>query len=128
MNSPVKPSFTHTDNYFGQTPFSCVEEAWFWFVQSYEALHSGARVRGGYSNTIRPCEPVDIYSIVMRLFKQRFLNKAHMRVLSQYGEAMAAPNPRYHEQVRDYDLWHQALAKLETPLLRKGIIVEKNAS
>lgn len=123
MPSSVNSSFVSSDNYFGQTPFSSVEEAWFWFVQSYDALHSGARVRSGYSKTIRPCEPVDIYTIAMRLFRQGFLNKAHMRVLSQYGAAMSPPNARYHEQTRDCDLWHQAMLKLTTPMHRKGIIV-----
>lgn len=128
MQPPVNHSFLNTDHNFGQTPFSSVEEAWFWFVQSYDALHSGARVRSGYSNIIRPCEPVDIYTITMRLFRQGFLTKAHLRVLSQYGAAMSSPNPRYHEQVRDYDLWQQAMKKLEIPMQRKGIIVGSESS
>jgi hypothetical protein len=128
MQPPVNTSFHACDHYFGQTPFSSVEEAWFWFVQSYDALHSGARIRSGFSKIIRPCEPVDIYAIAMRLFKQGFLNKSHMRVLAQYGETLIPPNPRYYEQERDCDVWNQAMDKLRTPMIRKGIIIGDKAS
>lgn len=123
MHPPVKNSFEQSSDYFPNTPFSGVEEAWFWFVKSYEALHSGARVRGGHGNVVRPCEPVDIYTIAMRLFRQGFLNKEHMRVLSHYGQVNTPPNPRYHEQTHDCDLWNQAMAKLTAPMRLKGIIV-----
>ncbi len=92
-------------------------------MQSYDALHSGARVRKGQGSLIRPCEPVDIYATTMRLFKQGFLKKNHMRVLAHYGETLTPPNPRDYEQAPDYELWQQAMQKLETPLRRKGIIV-----
>ncbi len=110
--------------YWSQNPFLTAEEAWFWFVQSYDAIHAGARVRKGYGSVVRPCEPVDIYTIVMRLFKQGFLHKEHLRVLTQYGQKLSAPNPRYQNQIHDSDLWYQAMDHLKSRMQHKGIVAQ----
>ncbi len=46
-------------------PFRTAEEAWLWFICAVEARAEGAVPGGGRGDIPRPCEPVDIYTIII---------------------------------------------------------------
>ena len=98
-------------------PFPDAEAAWFWCLETAEAVHSGARLRAGMGAVSRPCESVDIQNVVLRLVRQQLLNDAHLRTLCTYGRQQMRPgNPA------DAWLWQQAMNRMTPPLQRKGII------
>lgn len=106
----------------GGVPFPSAEEAWFWFIQAQEAKAAGARVRAGLGLTERPCEPLDIYRTVDRLYRQRKLLRDHLHVMAHYGRRLSAPDSSRDREARAAVLWAEAFDQL-TPLLRqKGIV------
>jgi hypothetical protein len=104
-------------------PFHSAEEAWFWFLQAQTARAEGARIVAGAGCNPRPCEPVDIFRALERLYRARRLVMDHMLVLRYYGRRMMPPDPHCPKEVRAYGLWTEALERLEEVLLGKGIVV-----
>lgn len=103
-------------------PFESAEEAWFWFIRAQEAKNDGARFISGQGLIPRPCEPVDILRVLDQLYRQRRLLRDHLLVLRHYGRRDMAPDPRRVKEVRAYEIWIQALGRLEPVLERKGIV------
>lgn len=103
-------------------PFESVEEAWFWFVSSYEAKEDGARFIAGSGLLPRPCEPVDILRAVDGLYRQRRLQRDHLLVLRHYGRRLMAPDVRRPKEARAHTLWEEAMMRLEAVLEKKGIV------
>lgn len=103
-------------------PFSDAQEAWFWFIRSTRARMDGARLSAIASNETRPCEPDDVYRIVLGLREKRLLRDDHLRVLAQYGWRESPPAPRLFEEEHALCLWDEALDRLTTPLIAKGIV------
>lgn len=105
-------------------PFISAEEAWFWFIQSQSARNDGARFASGIGKTPRPCEPIDILKILDHLCRQRRLFRDHLLVLRHYGRRLMAPDPRRIKEARAHGLWCEALDRLESAFVRKGIVRE----
>lgn len=103
-------------------PFASVEEAWFWFVQANAARQAGARIVKGIGCQQRPCEPVDILTVLERLYRSRRLMMDHIRVLHFYGVRMVAPDPYRTKEIRAHKIWSEALERLEDVLMAKGIV------
>ncbi|CAK0778027.1 HEPN domain-containing protein [Azospirillaceae bacterium] len=103
-------------------PFSSAEDAWFWFVQAWEARANGARFSANLASQPRPCEPADILQVVHRLYRQRKLIQDHLCVLLHYGRRLKAPNPHHRREQRATELWREAFAALTPVLQTKGII------
>ena len=108
-------------------PFSSAEEAWFWFIQAYDARQDGAKVAAGNALFPRPCEPLDILSALDKLYRNRRLVMDHMLVLRHYGRRLLPPDPDRPKELRAYYLWREALDRLEDSLVKKGV-VEKQQS
>ena len=108
----------------GVVPFSSVEEAWFWFVQAHMARQEGARIVKGIGYTQRPCEPVDILTIIDRLYRARHLHIDHIRVLHFYGVRRMAPDPDRKRERYAHLLWHEAIKRMGDIFIRKGIVSE----
>lgn len=105
-------------------PFSCAAEAWFWFLQAQQAREDGARITAGSGIVSRPCEPVDIYRVVDRLYRQRRLVMDHLLVLRHYGRRLMPPDPRRAKEIRAHALWVEAMARIEDSLIAKGIVAK----
>ena len=110
------------------TPFLSAEEAWFWFVQNQLAKADGARIAAGMSLVQRPCEPVDIYKVMERLYRGRRLLMDHILVLRHYGRRLMSPDPRRPKEIRAHGLWVEALERMEEVMILKGIVKEKTFS
>ncbi len=105
------------------TPFATVEEAWFWTMAALVARRDGARFRAGLARRQRPCEPDDVVTCLDRLYRQRRIDLAHVRILRIWGERGTTPDPRMPAERNDLKLWNEALSRLAFPLRQKGIVV-----
>ncbi|MEO0391973.1 MAG: hypothetical protein AAF213_01865 [Pseudomonadota bacterium] len=122
-NTPASTAANTADSAPDQSlGFRDVEEAWFWFMAAYEARQSGAKIVAGVGALPRPCEPLDILRVVDRLYRQRRLYIDHLRVLNFYGKRRSPPDPRRDQERKAYGIWHEALARIEPALRRKGIM------
>ena len=104
------------------TAFTNAEEAWFWFVNAMQARHDGARIVAGLGQVIRPCEPVDIYKAIDRLYRNRRLLIDHIKVMRHYGMRGVRPEPTRIREALSAKLWDEAMERLEQSLKLKGII------
>lgn len=107
------------------SPFTSAEEAWFWFIQNQMAREDGARIAAGLSLVVRPCEPVDIYKIMERLYRGRRLLMDHILVLRHYGRRLMSPDPRRIKEIKAHGLWVEALSRMEEVMIGKGIVEAK---
>ena len=103
-------------------PFSTVSEAWFWYMACHQAKLDGARVTAGLARVNRPCEPGDIFAIVIRLYSSRRLSREHLRVMIRFGRTMLPPDPAHPGLTRQARSWHEGMARLECELRAKGIV------
>ncbi|MCE2510385.1 MAG: hypothetical protein J4G10_05345 [Alphaproteobacteria bacterium] len=110
--------------YFPQAglPFATAEEAWFWFVQCFQARRAGARIGAGRGETVRPCDPDDVLAAVNRLYRRRCLRREHLLVLSEYGERLLPPDGNRKGEAAAARLWEEALDRLACVLRSKGIV------
>ena len=108
--------------------FVDAEEAWFWFVRSERARREGARLTEATSGDTRPCEPDDLYRVVMGLRRCHKLRDEHLQVLAQYGWRECPPDSRVREEERALSLWTEALDRMTTPLKYKGIVRHDNTA
>ncbi len=106
-------------------PFDSAEAAWFWFVQAQVARLEGARISAGAGTFQRPCEPVDIYRELDRLYRGRRLVIDHIKVLRHYGLRLTSPDPRRPKELRAHHIWTEAMERLEEALVSKGIVVPR---
>lgn len=106
-------------------PFTSAEEAWFWFIQAQMARADGAKIVAGASGIERPCEPVDIFRVMERLYRGRRLLMDHVMVLRHYGRKMVPPDARRAKECRAATLWTEALERIEEVLISKGIVEER---
>ena len=102
-------------------PFASAEEAWFWFLQAQAARLEGAEMNRSALYP-RPCEPIDIFKVVDRLYRNRRITIEHLRVLKHYGQRVMAPDPDRVKEIRAHALWTEALDIMEDVLVTKGIV------
>lgn len=103
-------------------PFATVEELVFWAVPALIARHEGVRIVAG-RGVARPCEPVDFQVVVNSLLRERKLVAMHLRTLFRFGQLGFPPDPLAGDAARYVTWWHEALDRLRTPLVAKGIVV-----
>ncbi len=114
---------SHLDNYpVGAVPFIDAEEAWFWFLQAQAARNEGAKFVAGQGLCVRPCEPVDIFKVVDRLYRNRRISIDHINVLKHYGQRSMAPDRDRPREMRAYTLWTEALEMMGEILMNKGVV------
>lgn len=103
-------------------PFINAEEAWFWFVRSQRARLEGMKLQSDEADIARPCDPDDLYRVLMALVRSRVLGRHHMKVLANFGLLERTPDPRLREEQRAHFLWEEALDRMTTVLKQKGIV------
>lgn len=103
------------------TLFKDAEEAWFWFIQAYDARQDGARITAHQGLYKRPCEPSDILKICERLRRHRRLDMNHFRIMRHYGQRMMAPDPSITKERFAHRLWIEAMDILGEVLVAKDI-------
>ncbi|MCB9979426.1 MAG: hypothetical protein H6862_07490 [Rhodospirillales bacterium] len=104
------------------TPFESAECAWFWFIQAQQARNDGARIIMGLADVPRPCEPIDIFKVIDRLYRNRMLLMDHILVLRHYGRRLMPPDSRRVREARAHKIWTEAFGHIGPVLERKGIV------
>ena len=103
-------------------PFNNAEHAWLWTMAALIARREGARYTANKGNVMRPCDPDDVVKCLDGLYRQRRIDLGHARILRIWGERQIAPSPVLAAEHYDYQLWSEALERLEWPLRVKGIV------
>lgn len=100
-----------------QNAFADAEHLWFWFISS-------SRIKNGFSRCaadwFRPCELVDVETLVTRLYLAGSLTTDELEVLKKYGEARRAPNQHTYDENKDVILWHSAIKAIGIAARRRG--------
>ncbi|MEQ8667015.1 MAG: hypothetical protein RIC16_14945 [Rhodospirillales bacterium] len=109
-------------------PFTDCEQAWFWFARCQRLRHAGARFDRNAGRVRRPCDPDDIYRIVMQLFRTGRLKRRHLTTLARFGALERAPDHRVPEEHRHDRDWRAALDCMSAPLIAKGIVESNDTS
>lgn len=102
--------------------FVDAEEAWFWFLQAQAARYDGAKIVAGQTLNPRPCEPIDIFKVVDRLYRNRLITIDHINILKHYGQRLMAPDMNRPREMRAHALWTEAMDALGESLIAKGIV------
>lgn len=102
-------------------PFRSAEEAFFWFVRCQIVRRDGARFEAG-NGLRRPCDPDDVYLVIITLRRRRVLDAAHLETLGRFGILGRPPDRRCREEEAAARRWDEALDRLTTPLRAKGIL------
>lgn len=119
----ARPKFSPrpTDEAPGE-PFATAEEAWLWAVERYDSTLAGARPRAGRATVPRAGDPRDVVNAAARLVRSGRLTRAQLSVLFQCARANRPPDPRVPEERARLAVWRSALARLEPPLIAKGLV------
>ena len=101
-------------------PFRSAAEAWFWTMGALLARREGSgRSSGGVP---RPCDPDDVVKSLDRLYCAGKIQLRHARILRIWGERQTPPDASHPGERVEFELWNEALARLEWPLRIKGIV------
>jgi hypothetical protein len=102
--------------------FSSAEEAWFWTMSALKARRDGARYTANLGGVERPCEADDVVKCLDTLYRRRRIDLEHARVLRRWGDRQMAPSPARRFEHNDWQLWREAMDRLEWLLRVKGIV------
>jgi len=100
-------------------PFASSEIAWFWTASCLKARQDGTAHPGP-----GPCRPEDVVKCLDALYRQRRIELLHVRILRIWGWKRVAPNPAWARERCDWQLWHEALGRLDWPLRVRGIVAQ----
>lgn len=104
----------------GEVKFESAEEAWFWYCR-YEK-HTPFKARNSNALVPRPCAVDDVYVCALKLYLARKISERHVKTLVKYGRAQVPPDARVAGQEDEALWWDDAMDKLETILMKKGIV------
>lgn len=93
-----------------ETPFASVEAAWF---STARALRAGPA---------RPRHTDAVIRCLDRLYRHRRIELLHARILRIWGSRGVAPNPKRPGERSDWQIWREALDRMEGPLRAQGIV------
>jgi hypothetical protein len=103
--------------------FASTAEAWLWAAKHVLMRAEGAKAQGISGSVARPCEPGDVVLAARRQHRAGWLGKRELRVLWHYGTLGREPWDDSPFEREDWRAWSNALARLEPPLIRRGIVV-----
>ena len=97
--------------------FATAESMWFWFVSS-------RRIREGFGagreSNRRPCELIDIETLVTRLYLCGKLSAPQLEIMQEYGRRRRAPSQHVWAENRAAGLWDAAMRTLDVAARAKG--------
>jgi hypothetical protein len=86
----------------GSRRFADAEHLWFWFVSS-RRIRSG--FRHGGENETRPCELLDVETLITRMYLSGKISAAELECLKKYGDMRRGPNQYMWDENKDAALW-----------------------
>lgn len=112
---------TSTQTVCNTEKFQNAEQLWFWFVYS-------KAVRGGFTRsygcaTRRPCELVDVETLVTKLYLSGRLTDEQLAVMKRFGDRRRAPHQYIWSENRAAELWRRAMDEINTAACARGWII-----
>jgi len=97
--------------------FRDAETMWFWFISSTRLREP---IRKGRESEFRPCELIDIETLVTRLFLSGRITREQLEVMQEFGERRRAPHQYIYAENAKAGLWGAAMRTLQLAASAKG--------
>ena len=101
--------------------FQNAEQLWFWFLYS-KSIQNGFHYHR--SSIKRPCEILDVESLVTKLYLCGKLSAAQLDVMKKFGDKKRAPHQYIYSENRAAALWQSAMDVLTVYASKKGWLVD----
>jgi len=101
--------------------FQNAEQLWFWFLYS-KSIQNGFHLHK--SSIKRPCEILDVESLVTKLYLCGKLNDEQLEVMKKFGDKKRAPHQYIYSENRAAALWKSAMDTLGIYASKKGWLVD----
>lgn len=111
---------TSTQTVCNTEKFQNSEQLWFWFVYS-KAVRNG--FTHGYGRaTRRPCELVDVETLITQLYLSGKLTEEQLSVMKKFGDRRRAPHQYIWSENRAAELWRRAMDEIDIAANARGWI------
>ena len=100
--------------------FQSGEQLWFWFLYS-KSVQSGFMRTGGRA-THRPCELLDVETLITKLYLSGKLSDEQLGVMKKFGDRRRAPHQHVWAENHAADLWRRAMETLHAAARQRGWI------
>ena len=114
-NTIKKDEFTTTEK------FQNAEQLWFWFLYS-KSIQNGFRYH--QSSIRRPCEILDVESLITKLYLCGKLSNEQLDIMKKYGDKKRAPHQYIYSENRAAMLWKSAMDVLTIYATKKDWLVD----
>lgn len=110
---------TQTQVNINAEKFQSGEQLWFWFLYSKQVrANNFGRMRA--VATRRPCEILDVESMITKLYLSGRLSDEQLSVMKKYGDRRRAPHQYIWNENRDAGLWDRAMNIIEITARARG--------
>ncbi len=92
--------------------FQNAEQLWFWFLYS-KSVQKNNFMRGRTSQTRRPCEILDVETMITKLYLSGKLTDKQLQVMKKFGDKRRAPHQYIWAENQAAILWDSAMKVLE---------------
>lgn len=111
---------TQTQAIYTPEKFQNSEQLWFWFL--YSKSVQGGFVHNHGNATRRPCELLDVETLITKLYLSGQLSDEQLAVMKKFGDRRRAPHQYIWAENHAADLWRRAMATLHTAAMARGWI------
>ena len=101
--------------------FQNAEQLWFWFLYS-RSMRNNNFLRMHGSPTRRPCEILDVETLVTKLYLSGRLTDEQLIVMKKFGDKRRAPNQYVWSENRAASQWNSAMNILLIAAKQRGWI------
>jgi len=101
--------------------FQNAEQLWFWFLYS-KSIQNGFRYNK--SSLKRPCEILDVESLITKLYLCGKLSEEQLAVMKKFGDKKRAPHQYIYSENRAAALWKSAMDILGEYAKKRGWLVD----
>ncbi len=101
--------------------FQNAEQLWFWFLYS-KSVQNNTFMRNRSSQTRRPCEILDVESMITKLYLAGKLTEEQLLVMKKFGDKRRAPHQYIWAENRAAEQWRNAMRELEQNARQRGWI------
>lgn len=116
LSTPIKK-----DEFNQSEKFQNAEQLWFWFLYS-KSVQNGFHIHK--SSVHRPCEILDVESLVTKLYLCGELTEEQLEVMKKFGDKKRAPHQYIYSENRAAALWKSAMDTLGAYASKKGWLID----
>ena len=100
--------------------FQSAEQMWFWFLYSKSLRNNFTRMN--VKQTRRPCEVLDVETMITKLYLSGKLSDEQLAVMKQFGDKRRAPHQHIWNENRAAEKWVTAMEVLSMAAKQRGWI------